>query len=695
MVFARFSLPNTTVLGATLASAVLFGATSSALANPPAGTPTRPSATSSQAALADSDLRPLALSSSLLSLPGGQRLMNEANTAFASQNYAVAAKRLQDARQVFNQLSNFYQDLASLFAGVDNPVAAEQRQKAVNSAQMRDQATYQLALVHRAQNQPELAVPLLVQVIRSQQPTREWGQKAYQQLQELGFVDTIYPRADGSAPSPNQPSADTPAPPTTTATQPAPATTDLNSDLRPLALSTSVLSLAGGRRMISEANAAFTAQNYDLAAKRFQDTRQVFNQLSNFYQDLAGVFAGVDSQVASELRQKALDSAQMRDQTTYQLALVHRAQNQPELSVPLLVQVIRSQQPGREWGQKAYQQLQEMGFVDTVYPRGDRASTSSTPTSAGTSTAKPTPDSRPLALSTSLLSLPGGQRLMTEANAAFAAQNYDVAAKRLQDARQICNQLSNFYQDLATVFAGADNRVAKELRQKALDGAQMRDQATYQLALVHRAQNQPELAVPLLVQILRSQQPGRELGQKAYQQLFDIGFVNLAYPRTDAGASTATPAPDSRPLASSSSLLSLPGGRRLMDEASTAVSSQNYDVAAKRLQDARQIFNQLSNFYQDLSSIFAGVDSQVANEQRQKALDSAQMRDQTTYQLALVHRAQNQLELAVPLLVQVIRSQQPGRELGQKAYQQLLEMGFVDMAYPRADAPMTAPAAGR
>ncbi len=691
MVFARFSLPNTTVLGATLASAVLFSAPSSVLANPSAGTLTRPTATPSQTTLADSDLRPLTLSTSLLSLPGGGRLMNEANTAFASQNYNVAAKRLQDARQVFNQLSNFYQDLASIFAGVDNRVAAEQRQKAVNSAQMRDQSTYQLALVHRAQNQPELAVPLLVQVIRSQQPGRELGQKAYQQLLELGFVDTTYPRADGSAPPSAQTSADTLTPPTATPSQPAPAAPDANSDLRPLALSTSVLSLAGGRRMVNESNTAFAAQNYDVAAKRLQDARQIFNQLSNFYQDLAGVFAGADSQVASELRQKALDSAQLRDQTTYQLAVVHRAQNQPELAVPLLVQVIRSQQPGREWGQKAYQQLLELGFVDTIYPRGDRASTSSTPPPA-------TADARPLALSTSLLSLPGGRRLMTEANTAFTAQNYDVAAKRLQDARQIFNQLSNFYQDLAAVFAGADNRVANELRQKALDGAQMRDQSTYQLALVHRAQNQPELAVPLLVQILRSQQPGRELGQKAYQQLFDLGFVNLAYPRTDGSASASAQPPanaDARPLTLNTSLLSLPGGRRLMDEASTAVSSQNYDMAAKRLQDARQIFNQLSNFYQDLASIFAGVDTQVANEQRQKALDSAQLRDQSTYQLALVHRAQSQLELAVPLLVQVIRSQQPGRDLGQKAYQQLLEMGFVDMAYPRADVPSTVPAAGR
>lgn len=130
---------------------------------------------------------------SLLSAQGGQRLMDEANKAVNSQNYPLATKKLQEARQVFNQLSNFYQELATSFSGIDNRVADSQRKKALEAAQMRDQSTYQLALVHRAQNQPELAVPLLVQIIRSQQPTRDLGQKSYQQLLELGFVDAPFP----------------------------------------------------------------------------------------------------------------------------------------------------------------------------------------------------------------------------------------------------------------------------------------------------------------------------------------------------------------------------------------------------------------------------------------------------------------------------------------------------------------------
>ena len=140
------------------------------------------------------NLRPLTQADSLLSLRGGERLMGEASQAIDAQNYALAGQKLQEARQVFNQLSNFYQQLAGSFSGIDNRISEALRGQALETAQMRDQATYQLALVHRAQSQPELAVPLLIQIIRSQSPTTDLGKKAYGQLYELGFVNSPYPR---------------------------------------------------------------------------------------------------------------------------------------------------------------------------------------------------------------------------------------------------------------------------------------------------------------------------------------------------------------------------------------------------------------------------------------------------------------------------------------------------------------------
>ena len=139
------------------------------------------------------DIRPLAQDGSILSMIGGQRLMDEAAEAVSNEDYALAVEKYKDARQVYNQLSNFYQDLASSFSGVDTLIAGAHRARALETAQERDKATYRLALVHRAQNAPDLAVPLLIQIIRSQQPTRDLGENAYRQLFELGFVDSPYP----------------------------------------------------------------------------------------------------------------------------------------------------------------------------------------------------------------------------------------------------------------------------------------------------------------------------------------------------------------------------------------------------------------------------------------------------------------------------------------------------------------------
>lgn len=188
MVFLRLThiFPLTSALSVSVAAALALLPANAVLAQ-------ATSLPEDEVAPAQQDLRPLAQSSSVLSIPGGQRLMSEASTAINAGDYATAVQKLQEARQVFNQLSNFYQELASSFSGIDNRVADRQREQAVETAQMRDQATYQLALVHRAQNKPELAVPLLVQIIRSQQPTRELGQEAYRQLYELGFVDSPYP----------------------------------------------------------------------------------------------------------------------------------------------------------------------------------------------------------------------------------------------------------------------------------------------------------------------------------------------------------------------------------------------------------------------------------------------------------------------------------------------------------------------
>jgi tetratricopeptide (TPR) repeat protein len=294
---------------------------------------------------------------------------------------------------------------------------------------------------------------------------------------------------------------------------------------------------------------------------------------------------------------------------------------------------------------------------------------------------------RSLAQDNSILTLQAGQKIAQDGTAAYNSGNFPLAVKKFQEARQVFNQLSNFHQELVTAFAGLDSKISASARDRALRSAQARDEATYNLARAYRASKQADLAVPLLVQVLKSQQAQRELGQKAYTELLQIGFVDLPFSgqreaeKKPGVMPTVTP-----PVATTTpelALVSLAGGTNLMKEAETAVGAGNYALAQTKLKESRNLFNQVSNFYQDLSAVFAGIDTPIANSSRDKAVEAAQKRDDSTFQLALVHRALNQPEMSVPLLVQVLKSQQATRVLGKKAYAQLVELGFSDIPYKR------------
>lgn len=166
-----------------------------------------------------------------------------------------------------------------------------------------------------------------------------------------------------------------------------------------------------------------------------------------------------------------------------------------------------------------------------------------------------------------------------------------------------------------------------------------------------------------------------------FLNLFLISFAPsavLAQEAEESPKSTPTESDQSDSSPTSSSIFSIEGGNQLMKEADQAIEVQDYELAAQKLQSARQVFNQLSNFYLQLFNSVSQLDNVAAKSHRQKALDTSIERDNATYQLALVHRAQNKSELSIPLLMQVITSQSPGIGLGKKAYDQLLEIGFID-----------------
>ena len=186
--------PASPVSRLALLSLSLLTLTAYGGANAPGGLAQSPSQTT--------PVRPGNLSSTSLSLEGANQLRAEAEAAIGKQDYATAEAKLKTARETLNQISVYYQDLAQMFVGVDTPIHRSHREQALEAAQLRDDVSYQLALVYRAKNQPDLAVPLLMEILGSQQPTRELGQKAYQQLFELGFVSAPYVGRPAAVPSP-------------------------------------------------------------------------------------------------------------------------------------------------------------------------------------------------------------------------------------------------------------------------------------------------------------------------------------------------------------------------------------------------------------------------------------------------------------------------------------------------------------
>jgi hypothetical protein len=183
--------------------------------------------------------------------------------------------------------------------------------------------------------------------------------------------------------------------------------------------------------------------------------------------------------------------------------------------------------------------------VPTIAPTIAQAQTGNT-TPAAAASETPSPEIVPLnplnlrpLVSNSDFSVPGLERTIAQADAEIAAEDYDTAYDTLIAARETSNALAGHYQKLSGQFSGIDNRIYEAHRGRALAAAQLRDAATYRLAVVHQARGQAELAVPLLLQVLVSQSPTRDLGRNSYNLLYDLGFVTVPYRPDSANTATA------------------------------------------------------------------------------------------------------------------------------------------------------------
>ena len=136
-----------------------------------------------------------------------------------------------------------------------------------------------------------------------------------------------------------------------------------------------------------------------------------------------------------------------------------------------------------------------------------------------------------------------------------------------------------------------------------------------------------------------------------------------------------------RVLLTENSVLSISTINAYLDQAKVSINNGNVDDAFDKLKKAKTASNLLINYYKDLHSSFKGIDALIPRELTKKNRNVVQLLAKANMQLATIHRSKGEHELAVPLLVDVVRILSPANPRGAKAYQQLVELGLVDTPY--------------
>jgi len=131
--------------------------------------------------------------------------------------------------------------------------------------------------------------------------------------------------------------------------------------------------VAAVRQLLARGDAAAAAGNLTEARRFYDDARDASRRLAGFYRTIAGAFRGLDARIPREMDDKGRQAIELLAEANMRLAALFRRQGQPEVAVPLLVEVLTATTPTSEKGRKAYQQLVEIGFVATPYAAGAAA----------------------------------------------------------------------------------------------------------------------------------------------------------------------------------------------------------------------------------------------------------------------------------------------------------------------------------
>jgi len=138
---------------------------------------------------------------------------------------------------------------------------------------------------------------------------------------------------------------------------------------------------------------------------------------------------------------------------------------------------------------------------------------------------------------------------------------------------------------------------------------------------------------------------------------------------------------DYKVLSNDSEKLSISNVEYFLQQGDKYIKSGNYDKAKDSYLNARKLAKQLASFYADLNSAFKGVDARIPNEMKKKGKKTLQILAESNRRLAALYIKNEKPEVAVPLFVETIRIMSPNSAEGKEAYENLIQLGFVETEY--------------
>ncbi len=138
---------------------------------------------------------------------------------------------------------------------------------------------------------------------------------------------------------------------------------------------------------------------------------------------------------------------------------------------------------------------------------------------------------------------------------------------------------------------------------------------------------------------------------------------------------------DYKVLSNTNKKLSIANVKYYLEQGDKSINNGDFDKAKDSYLDARKLATQLASFYSDLNKAFTGVDARIPKEMQNKGKASLQILAESNKRLAALYIKNEKPDVAVPLLIEIIRIMSPNTSEGKEAYKSLIQLGFVETNY--------------